>query len=118
MASNLILALLTLYLATLASRVEAVPIFNGTRVEHLAPRGPHTYKYRLEDYFRVELKDPKVPGSCQKYEQKMRQSWDETIELLTLARDQSKLLTIEKPATLKKQEFADWIRIEQTFRAL
>lgn len=42
----------------------------------------------------------------------------QTIELFTLARDQSTLLTLKKPGIEKEPEVAKWVRVEQMFRAL
>lgn len=74
-------------------------------------------KHKLEDYFNVEF-TPDAPGSCHPWETKVREAWEETIQMIRIATGKAKMLRSSKPAPAMAERRDEWIRAEQTFRAL
>ncbi|KAM3424034.1 hypothetical protein BST61_g11415 [Cercospora zeina] len=71
----------------------------------------------LESYFNVEMR-PGAPGSCHRWEAKIRQAWDETIVLVRFGQVGTTLLTSPKPPNTMPERLEEWTRVEQTFQAL
>ncbi|PPJ53084.1 hypothetical protein CBER1_11561 [Cercospora berteroae] len=74
-------------------------------------------KHKVEDYFHVEFTRD-APGSCHPWETKVREAWEETIQMLRIATGKAKMLRSSKPAPAMAERRDEWIRAEQTFRAL
>ncbi|CAK1358694.1 unnamed protein product [Cercospora beticola] len=71
----------------------------------------------LEDYFDDEFK-PDAPGSCHRWENKVPEAWEETVQMLRVATGKATMLKSSMPAPAMAERWEEWIRAEQTFRAL